>query len=67
MKVIKFGGTSVGSVQALLQLKRIVEKQAERPVVIVVSAIAGMTDFLIKTARIAAEGNTNYLTELNLM
>ncbi|MDD2619024.1 MAG: bifunctional aspartate kinase/homoserine dehydrogenase I, partial [Bacteroidales bacterium] len=67
MKVIKFGGTSVGSVQALLQLKRIVEQQAERPVVIVVSAIAGMTDFLIKTARIAAEGNTNYLTELNLM
>lgn len=64
MKVIKFGGTSVGSVQALLQLKRIVEKQAERPVVIVVSAIAGMTDFLIKTARTAAEGNANYLSDL---
>ncbi|HOF92719.1 MAG TPA: bifunctional aspartate kinase/homoserine dehydrogenase I [Bacteroidales bacterium] len=64
MKVIKFGGTSVGSVQALLQLKRIVEKQAEKPVVIVVSAVAGMTDFLIKTARTAAEGDSNYLNYL---
>lgn len=64
MKVIKFGGTSVGSVSALLKLKNIMAQQSERPIVIVVSAIAGMTDTLIKTARTAARGSTDYFADL---
>ena len=40
MKVLKFGGTSVGSVKSILSLKRIVEKEAKRqPIVVVVSAL----------------------------
>ena len=47
MKVLKFGGTSVGTVEALRNVKYIVEHQDE-PVVVVVSALGGLTDSLIK-------------------
>lgn len=59
MKVLKFGGTSVGSVEALRNLKGIVERQ-EMPVIIVVSALRGMTDALIRTANSAAQGESEY-------
>lgn len=59
MKVLKFGGTSVGSVNSLLNLKEIVEGQ-EMPTIVVVSALGGVTDLLIKTARTAADGNELY-------
>ena len=48
MKVLKFGGTSVGSVDSILSLKKIVESQTEQ-VVVVVSALGGITDKLIYT------------------
>ena len=35
MKVLKFGGTSVGSVASVLSLKRIVEKEARRQPIVV--------------------------------
>lgn len=59
MKVLKFGGTSVGSVNSLLNLKEIVEGQS-KPTIVVVSALGGITDLLIKTARTAADGNEEY-------
>lgn len=59
MKVLKFGGTSVGSANSILNLKNIVESQ-DFPVVVVVSALGGVTDLLIKTARTASEGNEAY-------
>lgn len=59
MKVLKFGGTSVGSAKSILNLKHIVESQ-KRPVVVVVSALGGVTDQLIKTARTAADGDRGY-------
>ena len=40
MKVMKFGGTSVGSVESILRVKRIVEARQE-PVIVVVSALGG--------------------------
>ena len=40
MKVLKFGGTSVGSVKSILNVKRIVEAEQE-PVIVVVSALGG--------------------------
>lgn len=43
MKVLKFGGTSVGSVKSILNVKRIVEAEQE-PVIVVVSALGGITD-----------------------
>ncbi len=50
MRVLKFGGTSVGTVESLLNVKNIVESIGE-PAVIVVSALGGLTDRLIATAR----------------
>ena len=38
MKVLKFGGTSVGSVKSILSLKRIVENEAKKQSVVVVVA-----------------------------
>ena len=43
MKVLKFGGTSMGSSVAMLNVKRIVENISE-PVAVVVSAVGGVTD-----------------------
>ena len=52
MKVIKFGGTSVGSANSILSVKRIVEA-VEEPVIVVVSALGGITDKLINTSKMA--------------
>ena len=58
MKVLKFGGTSVGSVNSILSLKRIVEAESCRTsVVVVVSALGGITDKLIATSHLALKGD----------
>ena len=59
MKVLKFGGTSVGSVDSILSVKRIVEAQTE-PIIVVVSALGGVTDQLIRTSQMAVEGDSQY-------
>ena len=59
MKVMKFGGTSVGSVNSILSVKKIVESAGE-PVIVVVSALGGITDQLISTSRMAATGDAAY-------
>jgi aspartokinase/homoserine dehydrogenase 1 len=59
MKVMKFGGTSVGSVESILNLKHIVEASTE-PVIVVVSALGGITDKLIATANMALACDANY-------
>lgn len=56
MKVLKFGGTSVGTVDSLRNVKAIVESNSDR-VIVVVSALGGLTDKLIATAKAAAEGS----------
>lgn len=61
MKVLKFGGTSVGSVKSILSLKRIVESEARRqPVVVVVSALGGITDQLLSTSQLAVKGDDGW-------
>jgi aspartate kinase len=53
--VMKFGGTSVGSAERIRALSdRVKERLAERPVV-VVSALSGITDLLIRGAHLALE------------
>ncbi len=64
MKVLKFGGTSVGSVNSILNVKKIVEA-IEEPVVVVVSALGGITDKLIATSKMAAKGDVTYEKELS--
>ena len=62
MKVLKFGGSSVGSVNSILSVKKIVEA-VEEPVIVVVSALGGITDQLINTSQMASEGNEAYEKE----
>ena len=66
MKVLKFGGTSVGSVESILSLKQIVLKEAkEQPIVVVVSALGGITDKLIATSKLAIAGDERYRDEFD--
>ncbi len=66
MKVLKFGGTSVGTVESLRNVKNIVEK-IDEPIIVVVSALGGLTDKLIATARMAESSDIDYKKELTLM
>ena len=60
MKVLKFGGTSVGTVESLRHVKRIVE-ECDEQVIVVVSALGGITDLLISTAHQASSGDITYM------
>ena len=68
MKVMKFGGTSVGSVKSILSLKKIVEAEARtQPVIVVVSALNGITDKLIAMSQMAKQGDEHYREEFDAM
>ena len=62
MKVLKFGGTSVGSALPLANVKEIVSS-TQGPAVVVVSALGGITDALIRTASIAEAADPSWKTE----
>ena len=66
MKVMKFGGTSVGSVESILNLKKIVEAE-QTPVIVVVSALGGITDKLIATSQMALHGDETWKDEFEAM
>ena len=59
MKVLKFGGSSVGSATGLLQAKKVIESNTD-DIIVVVSALGGITDKLISTAKTAAKGDISY-------
>lgn len=66
MKVLKFGGTSVGSVASILSLQKIVEKEAKhQPIIVVVSALGGITDQLIATSQLALKGDERWRSEFD--
>jgi len=68
MKVMKFGGTSVGSAKSILSLKEIVEAEARtQPVIVVVSALNGITDKLIAMSQMAQQGDEHYREEFDAM
>jgi aspartate kinase len=63
--VMKFGGTSVGSVDALIRATQII-RDADKDwarVVVVTSAMAGVTDLLLKSASQAVQGQVDTLRE----
>lgn len=65
---MKFGGTSVGSVKSILSLKKIVENEArQQSVIVVVSALGGITDKLLYTAQLALNGDQGWKTEFDAM
>ena len=57
MIVLKFGGTSVGDAEAIARTGRIVATRADHGAVVVVSALAGVTNALIALAEQAAKGH----------
>ncbi|MEM8884797.1 MAG: aspartate kinase [Planctomycetota bacterium] len=62
MRVLKFGGTSVGSAESLARVAAIVRDQAEHRPVVVVSAHGGVTDELLRLARAAVGGRWSLRT-----
>ncbi|MGC8837993.1 MAG: aspartate kinase, partial [Anaerolineae bacterium] len=67
MWVLKFGGTSVGDARCFAQVADIVlqAREAHGEVVVVVSAMSGVTDALLDAARAAARGDEGaWLTTL---
>ena len=64
MKVIKFGGTSVGSPESLRNVKSIVGSQTGK-VIVVVSALGGVTDSLVRASRLAESGDPEFRTILD--
>ncbi len=54
---MKFGGTSVEDAKAIKNLTEIVKKEISRKPIVVVSACAGITNLLLKTAHLAGAGN----------
>ena len=64
MKVMKFGGSSVGTPDSIKKVKRIVE-QAEGDVIVVVSALGGVTDKLLSISKTAAQGDASYRAALS--
>ncbi|HAO06829.1 MAG TPA: bifunctional aspartate kinase/homoserine dehydrogenase I [Chryseobacterium sp.] len=62
MKVLKFGGTSVAHSQNIMLVENIIKKEYQKNrIVVVVSALHGVTDQLIKAAEAASHNNENYL------
>ena len=64
MKVLKFGGTSVGSPERIRGVKKIIESQSA-PCLIVVSAFQGITDELKHLSELASSRNEKYKTLLD--
>jgi aspartokinase/homoserine dehydrogenase 1 len=63
MKVLKFGGTSVGSAENIRRVKEIVESQ-DGDVIVVVSALGGITDKILNAAKMAVLGTEYFNTEI---
>ena len=63
MKVLKFGGTSVGSAGNIRKVREIVKSQSD-DVIVVVSALGGITDKILNAAKMAILGTDYFNTEL---
>lgn len=65
MKVLKFGGSSVANAANIKKVKEIVQSKKEKEkIIVVVSALGGVTDQLLQCGLLAAEGNTEYKEKL---
>ncbi len=64
MKVLKFGGSSVGSPERIIGVKKIIEAETS-PCVVVVSAFQGITDNLKKISELAAARKEEYKLQLD--
>ncbi len=62
MKVFKFGGSSVANADRIDNVARIIQSYSQKgeEFAVVVSALGGVTDLLIRMATLAADGNSSY-------
>jgi len=67
MKILKFGGSSVGTPENIIKVIEIIIESQKRNknIAVILSAFHGITDQLISASRIASEGNTEYLNMLD--
>ena len=63
MHILKFGGSSVGTVESIKQVIAIIDnhRQQNTPIVVVCSAMGGVTNQLIEIGRMAITGETDYM------
>jgi aspartate kinase len=64
MIVMKFGGTSVEDANAIARLQRIASERVGQQPVLVISAMAGVTDSLLQAASLAAAGDERAVSQL---
>ena len=64
MKVLKFGGTSIGSAENIIRIRKIIESEKEQ-VAVVISALQGITDKLIELCTLAAAKDKNFFRVYN--
>ena len=68
MQVLKFGGTSVADAENISKVVAIVKEVLKKDkAVVVVSALGGVTDFLLNAAALAAAGDETYKDKLQLI
>ncbi len=63
MKVLKFGGTSVADADQIRQVKDIIATASDERIIVVVSALGGVTDLVIHAAELAAERDETYVDQ----
>ncbi len=63
MKILKFGGTSVGSPESLILVAGVIKSFLDKKedIVVVCSAMNGITNLILKASHLAEEGNDDYL------
>lgn len=64
MQVLKFGGTSVANAENIKKVKDILQLRKKAKTVVVVSALGGVTDELLKCGSLAASGQSSYKENL---
>lgn len=64
MKIMKFGGTSVGSPERIKAVAAMVAEKTEHPVFVVLSAMSGTTNSLIEISNYLYKKNTDGANEV---
>ena len=59
MKVLKFGGSSVAKPENIIKIKNIISKYND-PIILVVSALGGVTDLLLEAGSLASTQDQSY-------
>jgi len=68
MKVLKFGGTSVGSAENINKVISILDQQSTTTsIAVVVSAVGGITDKLLEAGSLACDKNLDYKNKYDII